>query len=422
MITEMEFLKRVTKIGGKAYVAGGWVRDRLMERCSRDKDYVVCGLDENCFTSEFSDAQKIGNSFPVFLVCIDGEPCHVAMARTDKKKGTGYKGFEVEYGPGVTIEEDLFRRDTTINSMAWSPSDDELIDPCGGQSDIKNKIIRATSDCFCEDPVRALRTARQAAEFDFTIEDHTLEMMSSCLVELIQEPRERIFYELERAMHSKRPSVFFSMLADTCLLDAVIPPLAEIWKRNSYECEKDFDQAMQLLDKTAELSERPEVRFASLARSICHLLEVKAGRGVKREREDLLEEINETLRLPVIWRRCAEFASLILPDPEKGKDPAVIVNVLSKLQTHPIGLDGCIAVVKAEGNIESYPFLINSEQYLDAMKKARQQEIPRELKGSEIGRWIRDEQIKEVAGGMPRKSAERTIRRETAAKVSRVKQ
>lgn len=396
-MTEMEFFKRVTKIGGKAYVAGGWVRDRLMERYSRDKDYVVCGLDESSFTLEFSDAQKIGNSFPVFLLSIDGEPCHVAMARTDKKKGKGYKGFEVEYGPGVTIEEDLFRRDTTINSMAWSPSDEELIDPFDGQRDIKDKIIRATSDCFCEDPVRALRAARQAAEFDFTIEEHTLELMKFCQGELIQEPRERVFYELERAMHSKRPSIFFSMLADACLLDSVIPPLAEIWKRDSEESGKDFALAMHLLDKASELSERPEVRFAALARRICLLLEIEAAEGVKREREDLLYEINEVLRLPVLWSRCAEFAALILPDPQNSKEPAVIVDVLSKLQNNPIGLDGCIAVVEAEDNIDSYPFLINSEQYLDAMKKARQQEIPEELKGREIGKWIRDEQIKEVA-------------------------
>jgi len=405
MITEMEFFKRVTKIGGKAYVAGGWVRDRLMGRCPRDKDYVVCGLVERCFTSEFSGVQKIGNSFPVFLLSIDGKPCHVAMARTDRKKGIGYKGFEVEYGPGVTIEEDLFRRDTTINSMAWSPSDEEIVDPFRGQRDIKDKIIRATSGSFCEDPVRALRAARQAAEFDFTIEEHTLELMRTCRGELMQEPRERIFYELERAMHSERPSIFFSVLADAVLLDAVIPPLAEIWKRDSEECGKDFAWSMRLLDKTAELSERPEVRFASLARSICLLLEVRSSEGVKRKREDFLNEINEALRLPIIWIRCAQFAALILPDPQKGKDPEVIVDVLSKLQNHLIGLDGCTAVAEAEGNIESYPFLVNSERYLEAMKKARQQEIPSELKGSEIGKWIREEQISAVARGVPREAA-----------------
>ena len=154
---------------------------------------------------------------------------------------------------------------------------------------------------------------------------------------------------------------------------------------------------MRLLDKISELSERSEVRFASLARSICLLLEVRTAEGVRRKREGLLGEINETLRLPKIWSRCAEFAALTLPDPDKGKDPTVIVDVLSKLQNHPIGIDGCVAIAEAEGNIESYPFLINSEQYLGAMKKARHQEIPGELKGSEIGKWIREQQIRAVA-------------------------
>lgn len=402
MMTEMDFIKRVTRIGGKAYVVGGWVRDSLMGRFPRDKDYVVCGLDEYRFTLEFADAQKTGSSFPVFLLTIDGESCHVAMARTDIKKGKGYKGFEVEYGPDVTIDEDLFRRDTTINSMAWSPSDEELIDPFGGQKDIKDKIIRATSDCFCEDPVRALRASRQAAEFDFTIEQHTLEMMRFCLGELIQEPKERVFNELERAMHSERPSIFFSMLSDAGLLDAVIPHLAKIWKKGSEDGGEDFTKLMCLLDKTSELNERPEVRFASLVRSICLLLEVVPSEGVKRGRETLLDEINEVLRLPVIWSRCAEFAALILPDPKDGKDPALAVDILSKLQSHPIGLDGCIAIAKSEGNIESYPFLINSERYLEAMEKARQQKIPKELKGREIGRWIREQQIRAVAWTMPR--------------------
>ena len=135
MMTETEFLRKVREIGGKAYVVGGWVRDRLMGRCPRDRDYVLCGLDEGTFTEAFPRAVRAGISFPVFILTIDGEPCDVAMARTEKKKGIGYKGFVVEYGPDVTIEEDLFRRDTTINSMAWSPEDDELTDPFGGQAE-----------------------------------------------------------------------------------------------------------------------------------------------------------------------------------------------------------------------------------------------------------------------------------------------
>ncbi|NLD05514.1 MAG: hypothetical protein GX672_06430, partial [Synergistaceae bacterium] len=127
--------------------------------------------------------------------------------------------------------------------------------------------------------------------------------------------------------------------------------------------------------------------FASLVRSIYLLLE---------DREELPDEIDQALRLPNMWRRCADFASLHLPDPATGKDPAVAVDTLTKLQNHPIGIDGCIAVTKAEGIIDSYPFLVNSELYLEAMKKARA-EVPAGTEGKAIGVWIRARQIAAVA-------------------------
>lgn len=387
MMTETEFLRKVREIGGKAYVVGGWVRDRLMGRCPRDRDYVLCGLDEGTFAEAFPRAVRAGISFPVFILTIDGEPCDVAMARTEKKKGVGYKGFVVEYGPDVTIEEDLFRRDTTINSMAWSPEEDKLTDPFGGQADIMAKTIRATSDHFCEDPVRALRAARQAAEFDFAIEMRTLEMMGCCGPELLYEPKERIFGELERAMLCDRPSIFFSMLAEAGILGTVITSLDEMWKSQHENGGEDFIRAMSRLDKTAELCQRPEVRFASLVRSIMLSLE---------DRGDLLDEIDRELRLPNIWRRCAEFASRHLPDPSTGKDAAAAVDTLTKLQNHPIGSDGCIAITKAEGTIGSYPFLEESELYLEVMKKART-ELPAGIEGKARGEWIRARQIEAVS-------------------------
>ena len=387
MMKENEFLGKVREIGGKAYVVGGWVRDRLMGCCPHDMDYVICGLDEVTFAEAFPSAVKAGSSFPVFILSMDGSPCDVALARTERKKGSGYRGFAVEYGPDVTIEEDLFRRDTTINSMAWSPEEDKLIDPFGGQADIKAKMIRSTSFHFCEDPVRALRAARQAAEFDFAIEKHTIEMMGRCGDELSGEPRERIFGELKRAMLCYRPSIFFLMLAEAGILGEVIPPLDELWKRKSENSGEDFSRAVGLLDRTAELSERPEVRFASLVRSIALSLECTEG---------LLDDVDRTIRLPNIWRRCAEFASLQLPDPSAGKEAAVAVDTLTKLQNHHIGIDGCIAITKAEGTMDSYPFLANSELYLEVMKKART-ELPPGIEGKARGEWIRAKQIEAVS-------------------------
>ena len=224
-------------------------------------------------------------------------------------------------------------------------------------------------------------------KFDFTIEMRTLEMMECCGPELLYEPKERIFGELKRAMMSDRPSIFFSMLAEAGVIAAVILPLGEIWKRQSEDGGEDFSYAMSLLDKTAKLCQRPEVRFASLVRSI----------GLSLEgREDLLDEIDRTLRLPGVWRRCAEFASLQLPDPSAGKEAAVAVDTLTKLQNHHIGIDGCIAITKAEGTMDSYPFLANSELYLEAMKKVRT-ELPPGIEGKARGEWIRAKQIEAVS-------------------------
>ena len=389
MMRETEFLRKVREIGGKAYVVGGWVRDRLMGACPHDRDYVICGLDEGTFAEAFPRAVKTGSSFPVFILTIDGTSCDVALARTERKEGSGYRGFAVEYGPDVTIEEDLFRRDTTINSMAWSPEEDKLTDPFGGQADIKARLIRATSSHFCEDPVRALRAARQAAEFDFTIETHTLERMRRCRHELSREPRERIFGELKRVMNSGKPSVFFLMLAKADIIETVIPPLEHIWESGSPDGGKAFKKAMYILDKTAGASERAEIRFASLARSVSSFLPEKSAVCV-------LEEINRTVRLPVLWSRCSEFAVMHLPDPTKGKDPAVTVDTLAVLQNHPIGIDGCAAITKAEGTIDSYPFLANSELYLETMKKARA-ELPLAIEGKARAEWIRERQIEAVS-------------------------
>lgn len=389
MMKESEFLRKVREIGGKTYVVGGWVRDRLLGLCPHDRDYVVCGLDEKTFAETFPAAVKTGGSFPVFILSIDGIPCDVALARTERKEGSGYRGFAVEFGPDVTIEEDLSRRDTTINSIAWSPEDDKLTDPFGGQADIEAKVIRATSVHFCEDPVRALRAARQAAEFGFTIEPHTLEMMSRCGRELSGEPRERIFGELKRAMHSGRPSVFFLMLAQAGIIDTVISPLSLIWDIETSDGGERFKKIMHILDKTAAESERAEIRFASLVRSLSSALPEMPA-------DCVLNEIDSMLRLPVLWKRCAEFAVMHLPDPSAGKDPAAAVDTLAVLQNHPIGIDGCLAITKAEGTADSYTFLGDSELYLEIMKKARA-ELPSGIEGKARGEWIRARQIEAVA-------------------------
>lgn len=117
-ITEEEFFRRVGSAGGRAYLVGGAVRDMLLRRHLHDKDYVVCGLTEQSFSKLFNKPPKVGRSFPVFLLDIDGSRCEVAFARREIKQGTGYKGFSVDFAPSISIEDDLYRRDISVNVVS----------------------------------------------------------------------------------------------------------------------------------------------------------------------------------------------------------------------------------------------------------------------------------------------------------------
>ena len=224
-MTEFEFAKKIGAAGGKAYLVGGAVRDKFRGVEAHDRDYCVTGIDEKIFTEVFPNAAKFGKSFPVYSVEIDGSFCEVAFARTEKKIGTGYRGFEILFAPNVTIEQDLYRRDTTINAMAIELLSGKLIDPFGGREDVLNKKIRAVSEHFTDDPVRALRAARQAAQFNFEICAETIEAMRLCKEELAHEPTERIFDELETALKTDKPSIFFRSLERADLLEITFPEI-----------------------------------------------------------------------------------------------------------------------------------------------------------------------------------------------------
>ena len=176
-ITEQCFTEKLNQAGARAYIVGGWVRDRLRGVTPHDKDYMVAGITERTFMELFPQAQKVGRSFPVFLLTIDGRKCEIAFARKELKTGEGYRGFAIVYDPQVSVEDDLYRRDTAMNSMAMELPELQLHDPYGGADDVRQQRIRAVSAHFCEDPVRALRAARQAAEVGFTITEETYRYM-----------------------------------------------------------------------------------------------------------------------------------------------------------------------------------------------------------------------------------------------------
>lgn len=197
----------------KTYIVGGYVRDTLLGLTPQDKDYVVVGATPEQMIE--LDFEKVGSSFPVFLK--DGE--EYALARTERKVAPGYNGFEVVYDPNVTLEDDLVRRDLTINSMAICPDTGEIIDPHNGRVDLEAGILRHTSEAFAEDPIRVLRTARFAARYAFTIHPDTIELMRKVAHELVHVPKERIWKEFEKGLMERNPALMLQALRQCGALD-----------------------------------------------------------------------------------------------------------------------------------------------------------------------------------------------------------
>lgn len=251
-----------------AYLVGGAVRDKLLQLPNKDKDWVVVGsTPQEMLEHGF---QQVGADFPVFLHPTTKE--EYALARTERKQGHGYRGFECDSASSVTIEEDLLRRDLTINAMAISPSG-EIIDPYGGQKDIEQRILRHVSAAFSEDPLRVLRVARFAARFSslgFTIAEDTLELMRD--MDSQGETRhlvpERIWQETARALLEDKPRVYFETLRLTGTLETLFPELDALFgipQPEKYHPEVDCGiHSFMSLERACVLSKDLDVRFASL--------------------------------------------------------------------------------------------------------------------------------------------------------------
>ena len=211
----------------KAYVVGGAVRDELLGLPVHDRDYVVVGATPEEMTA--AGYKPVGKDFPVFLHPKTHE--EYALARTERKSGRGYKGFTVYAAPDVTLEQDLARRDLTINAIAKA-GDGSLIDPFSGKKDLQDKVLRHVSEAFQEDPVRILRVARFAARFGFRIADETMQLMKSMVAsgEADHLVPERVWQEFAKGLLEPQPHLMFEALERCGLRPKLLPELTKLPK------------------------------------------------------------------------------------------------------------------------------------------------------------------------------------------------
>ncbi len=251
----------------KIYEVGGAVRDRVLNCSPQDRDYVVVGSTP----TEMIQAgfKPIGKDFPVFLHPKTHE--EYALARTERKTHLGYHGFEFYANPEVTLEEDLKRRDLTINAMAFHLESHEIIDPFDGKKDLQNKVLRHVSDAFSEDPVRILRVARFAARFpDFHVAPETIALMQKMVEEgeVHALVAERVWQEVSRALLEKKPSRFFETLRLCGALAILFPEVNRLFgvpQRADYHPEIDTGlHTMMVIDKAASYEFNLTVRVGCL--------------------------------------------------------------------------------------------------------------------------------------------------------------
>jgi len=295
------------------YLVGGAVRDKLLGRPFTERDYVVVGAAPDDLLA--LGYRPVGKDFPVFLHPKSGE--QYALARTERKTGPGYYGFATRFSPDVTLEEDLARRDLTINAMA-ERADGTVLDPYGGQRDLEARLLRHVSPAFVEDPLRVLRVARFAARLaplGFTVADETLHLMREIVAagEMRALVPERVWVETERALGEDTPAVYFEVLRACGALAEVFPEVDALFgvpQPPKWHPEIDTGvHTLQVLDVAASLSRDTTVRFAALVHDVGKALTPRdqwpSHFGHEATGAKLIEKMAERLRVPTEHRDLA---------------------------------------------------------------------------------------------------------------------
>ena len=299
--------QKIKNAGGRLYLVGGAVRDIVLNITPKDFDYCVTGLSENEFKELFPNAFLRGKDFPVF----DLEGTEFALARKERKIALGHNGFSIETDKSFTIEDDLARRDITINSIAIDVLTNEKIDPFNGVADCKNQIIRATSNAFLEDPLRVYRVARFAAQLDFKIDEDTYSLMRSLKKELSTLSAERVFVEFRKALLSNNPSVFFLTLRKADCLDTHFKEIYHqigIEQPLKYHPEGDvFNHTMEVIERAALQTNNELIRFAALVHDFGKIVTPKEilphHYNHENNGDDLVRTFCNRLKMPTNYKK-----------------------------------------------------------------------------------------------------------------------
>jgi tRNA nucleotidyltransferase (CCA-adding enzyme) len=370
----------------ECYLVGGAVRDALLNEAAGDRDWVVIGSSpEDMLERGF---RAVGKDFPVFLHPVSGE--EYALARRERKTGPGYTGFATESGSDVTLEEDLSRRDLTVNAMAQD-ADGGLIDPFGGAQDLNNGILRHVSDAFVEDPLRVLRVARFAARYagrGFAVAPETVDLMRriSASGELASLVPERVWQETCRALGEANPSEFIRVLQRCDALDIIFPEIAAlqgVLQNVEHHPEGDaFLHTLMALDAATKISQQKEVRFAALVHDLgkAKTPQNEWPRHIKQEHRGvtIVNALCDRLRVPSDYRELAVLVTRehLLMHRLAELRPETVLKLLNRLDgfRRSERLDSFLTACRADatgrgdGTLGDYPQQPLLEKYFAAAK------------------------------------------------------
>ena len=390
----------------KTYLVGGAVRDRLLELPVLEKDWVVVGGDGADL--EQRGFQQVGKDFPVYLHPKTRE--QYALARRERKIAPGHTGFAFATGAEVSLEEDLARRDLTVNAMAET-EDGELIDPYGGREDLEHRVLRHVSPAFREDPLRVLRVARFAARLQplgFGVAPETMQLMREMVGrdELAELTRERVWQEIELALGSKSPAEFFRVLRECCALQVILPEVNRLFgvpQPEKYHPEIDTGvHTLMCVQAAAQLTDDPITRYAVLLHDV--------GKGVTDPSKwpshhghdvlgvPLIKEITRRLGVPREFAQTAEAVCKYhtLQHRVQSLRPATVLRLLTGLdairrpQRFERFLTACLADARGRTGFEECEYPQNDflERMLAAVNSVDAGKLLRDKPAADAGALI----------------------------------